>query len=179
MKDPSLRPEIQTVVTDIEGFCSQREGDKLNCPFTLSRSKEVDNAHLHAYPSFDPDTFTPHVMLLVEFPKSTIHTELVAFIHRQHSQDSQRDGSNAELLNDPSSVEQQVDGCTRCPTSLFITCKSKAYATYESDDLITMPLMDVLEKSGTNLKGPKLFVRNTLHRVVRTLSSTSGELDFS
>jgi len=98
-------------------------------------------------------------MLLLEFPKGTTHTELVAFIHRQHSRDTQRDESYVELLNNPPSVEQQVDGCTRCPTSLFVTCKSKAYATYESDDLLRNAIHGCSGKTWSELEGSKVICK--------------------
>jgi hypothetical protein len=156
-KEPSQRPKMQTVVEEIEEFCKKREHDKLECPFAVNDSKEVANPHPHTYPSFDPDTFTPHVILLLEFPKGTMHMDLVAFIHRQHFRDCQQSGSNTEHRAPLGS--QKADDCTRCPTSLFVTCKSKAYATYKSDELLHMAILECSGKTWNELDGSKVICK--------------------
>jgi hypothetical protein len=150
MKNPTDRPKIQTVVETIEGFCNQREYNESNSRF----GSDKNVSRLHASPSFDSDKFTPHVMLLIGFPKGT------TFIHRQHPRGgSPKCESNDEPINDNTSVEQQADGCTQCPTSLFLTCKSKAYASYESDNLLRAAILECSEKTWDNreTKSPKIM----------------------
>lgn len=158
MKKPTDRPKIQAVVGNIEGFCNQRNYNESNSRF----GNDENIYHLHASPSFDPDKFTEHVMLLIDFPKGTTHVELGSFIHRQHSQDGspgQEGESNDEPINDNTSVKKQADHCMRCPTSLFLTCKSKAYAAYESDDLLCTAILECSEKTWNHggTKGPKVM----------------------
>jgi len=151
VKNPSDRPKIQNVVENIEGFCNQREYNESNSRF----GSDENVSPLHASPSFDSDKFTAHVMLLIGFPKGTTHMELVSFIHRQHPRGgSPKYESDDEPINDNTSVEQQADGCTQCPTSFFVTCKSKAYASFESDDLLRAAILECSEKTWDH-RGPK------------------------
>jgi hypothetical protein len=76
-KKPTNRPEIQAVVAKIKHFCNQREYNELNTRFGTEENK----SYPHAYPSFDPDQFTAHVMLLTGFPKGSAHMEIASFIH--------------------------------------------------------------------------------------------------
>jgi len=156
MKNPADRPKIHTVVETIQGFCNRREDNESNSCF----GSDENVARLHASPSFDPDEFAAHVMLLIDLPKGITHMELVSFIHQQHPRDGSPKGeSDDEPINDNISVEQQADGCTQCPTSLFLTCKSKAYASYESDDLLLAAILECSEKTWDHqgTKSPKIM----------------------
>ena len=156
MKNPTNRPKIQTVVEGIQGFCYRRGYNESNTRF----GSDENVSRLHASPSFDPDKFTAHVMLLIGFPKGITHTELVSFIHQQHPRDGPpKRELDDEPISDNISVEQQADGCTQCPTSLFLTCKSKAYAAYESDDLLRTAILECSEKTWDHrgTKSPKIM----------------------
>jgi len=152
MKKPLDRPKIQTVMDSIKGF-RQQDYSEFNHRF----GGDENVSRLHASPSFDPDKFTTHAMLLIGFPKGTTHMELVSFIHRQHHGDgSPNSDSDNAPISDNTAMQQT---CMQCPTSLFLTCKSKAYATYGSEDLLHASILECSEKTWDHrgTKGPKVI----------------------
>jgi len=142
MKKPIDRPKIQTVVDSIKGF-RQRDYSEFNNRFGVDENV----SRLHASPSFDPDKFTAHVMLLIGFPKGTTHMELVSFIHRQHPRNGSQKSESDNAPIDDNTVMQETCYCMRCPTSVFLTCKSKAYAAYGSEDLLRASILECSEET--------------------------------